>query len=100
MEEAEHRPDNPYTEIEGYTARDASGVEVGKVEETVYDAPSGVLKYVSIDGRAVPADRLDVNPEDESVRLPYDRSLLDSAPALQEPSGEFEDTLRRHYGEG
>ena len=40
MMENDHRPDNPYTQMEGYQVSDASGEAVGKVEYTVYDAPS------------------------------------------------------------
>ena len=47
MERANHRPDNPYTQLEGYRV-DASGEEVGEIEDTVYDAPSDVLKYVVV----------------------------------------------------
>ena len=100
VEEADDRSQNPYTALEGYRFLDASGAEVGEVEETVYDAVSDVLKYVSVNGRAVLADRIEVHPEGESVRAPYDRETIDSAPALREPSGEFDRALRAHYGEG
>jgi sporulation protein YlmC with PRC-barrel domain len=43
MEEVNHRSDNPYTQMEGYQVLDASGKEVGAIEDTVYDAPSDVL---------------------------------------------------------
>jgi sporulation protein YlmC with PRC-barrel domain len=99
MEEANHRADNPYTAMEGYKLQDASGAEVGKVEETVYDAPSDVLKYVVANGRAIPADRIEVDAENERVRVPYQREVIDSAPAPEDPSGEFDRALRAHYGE-
>jgi hypothetical protein len=99
MEEADHRADNPYTAMEGYKLQDASGAEVGKIEETVYDAPSDVLKYVVANGRAIPADRIEVDAENERVRVPYQREVIDSAPVPEDPSGEFDRALRAHYGE-
>src|ERR671910_541785 len=54
-ERTNHRPDNPYTYLEGYRVNDASGEEVGEIEDTVYDAPSDVLKYVVVRGRPIPA---------------------------------------------
>ncbi len=99
MEEADHRSQNPYTELEGYALVDASGAEVGKVEETVYDAVGGVLKYLSVNGRAVLADRIEVDPKAERIRVPYRKEAVESAPALEDPSGEFDRTLRSHYEE-
>lgn len=99
VEEADDRSQNPYTALEGYRFLDASGAEIGKVEETVYDAVSDVLKYLSVNGRAVLADRIEVDPEAESVRAPYDKATVNSAPALQETSGEFDRALRAHYEE-
>ena len=99
MEEAEHRTDNPYTAIEGYELQDASGVKVGKVEETVYDAPSDVLKYIIANGHAILADRIEVDVENESVRVPYAREVIESAPVPEDPSGSFDRMLRAHYGE-
>ena len=99
MQEADHRSQNPYTALEGYTVFDASGAEVGEIDETVYDATSAVLKYVSVDGHTVPADRIEVDPKAESVRAPYDRQTIRGAPALRDPSGEFDRSLRAHYGE-
>ncbi len=99
MEEADHRAENPYTEMEGYTVYDASGEEIGEVQETVYDAPSDVLKYVVVDGRPIPADSIDVDAGEESVFLPYDRGTVESAPRMQELSGAFDAALREHYGD-
>ena len=99
MEEADHRADNPYTAMEGYELQDASGNKVGRIEETIYDAPSDVLKYVVATGRAIPADRIEVDAENESVRVPYDREAIESAPVPEDPSGEFDRMLRAHYGE-
>jgi sporulation protein YlmC with PRC-barrel domain len=99
MEEADHRADNPYTAMEGYELQDASGAEVGRIEETVYDAPSDVLKYVIANGRAIPADRIEVDAENERVRVPYEREVIESAPVPEDPSGEFDRALRAHYGE-
>jgi sporulation protein YlmC with PRC-barrel domain len=99
MEEADYRADNPYTVMEGYELQDASGVRVGKVEETVYDAPSDVLKYIIANGHAIPADRIEADAQNESVRVPYDREIIESAPAPEDPSGEFDRALRAHYGE-
>lgn len=90
---------NPYTIMEGYKLEDISGVEVGEIEETVYDAPSDVLKYVIVNGRPIPADRIEVDVEEERVRVPYGREAIESAPALEVPSGEFDHTLRAHYEE-
>jgi sporulation protein YlmC with PRC-barrel domain len=91
--------DNVYTELEGYTVYDASRREIGKLEHTVYDAPSDVLKYVVVDGHAVPAERIEVSVDEESVFLPYDAGLVESAPELRETSGAFDEKLHRHYGE-
>lgn len=93
------RDQNPYTAMEGYTLQDALGVVIGKIEETVYDAVSDVLKYVAVNRRAIPADRIEVDAENRRVRVPYERKTIESAPALQEPSGEFDKALRTHYGE-
>lgn len=90
---------NPYTIMEGYKLEDVSGVEVGEIEETVYDAPSDVLKYVIVNGRPIPADRIEVDVEEERVRVPYGRESIESAPTLEDPSGEFDHTLRAHYDE-
>ena len=99
MDEANNRSQNPYTALEGYIVLDDAGNEVGEVEETVYDAASDVLKYLSVNGHAVPADRIEVDPDAEVVRVPYDGETVGSAPALQETSGEFDRALRAHYGE-
>jgi sporulation protein YlmC with PRC-barrel domain len=97
VEEADHRADNPYTAMEGYTVYDASGTEVGEIEGTVYDAPSNVLKYVVVDGRPVPAEGIDVDGAGQRVSLPYDRETIESAPELEEPSGAFDEVVREHY---
>lgn len=99
MEEADHRPQNPYTTLEGYELQDASGERVGEIEETVYDAPSDVLKYVVADGHPVPADRIEVDAENGRVRVPYERETIESAPALERTSGEFDRALHAHYEE-
>jgi len=93
------RDKNPYTTMEGYELEDVSGVRVGEVEETVYDAVSDVLKYIVVNGRTIPADRIEVDAEEGRVRAPYERETIESAPALQGPSGEFDRALRAHYGE-
>ena len=97
MEEADHRADNPYTAMEGYTVFDTSGTEIGEIEGTVYDAPSDVLKYVVVDGRPIPAEAIDVDAAAESVSIPYSRETVDSAPEMEEPSGAFDEALREHY---
>ena len=99
MEEADHRADNPYTAMEGYELQDASDNKVGRIEETIYDAPSDVLKYVVANGRAIPADRIEVDAENERVRVPYTREVIESAPVPEDPSGEFDRALRAHYKE-
>ena len=100
VEDVEDTSDqNPYRIMEGYELEDASGAGIGEIEETVYDAVSGVLKYVVVEGHTVPADRIEVNPEEERVRVPYDRETIGSAPALEETSGEFDRRLRAHYEE-
>ncbi len=93
------RNQNPYTIMEGYEVQDASGTRIGEIEETVYDAVSGVFKYIVAKGRAIPADRIEVDAENGHVRVPYDRETIESAPALEDPSGEFDRALRAHYGE-
>jgi hypothetical protein len=90
---------NPYTIMEGYELEDASGKVIAEIEETVYDAVGDVLKYVVVNGHTVPADRIEVDPEEERVRAPYDRETIESAPALEGLSGEFDRRLRAHYEE-
>ena len=97
MERANDRSDNPYTFMEGYKVIDAAGEEVGEVEETVYDAPSDVLKYIVVDGRPVPAESVDVNVGEQRVSLPYDRETVESAPEMEVPSGAFDEAVRKHY---
>jgi sporulation protein YlmC with PRC-barrel domain len=97
VEDADHRAENPYTEMEGYTVYDASGEEIGEVERTVYDAPSDVLKYVVVDGRPVPAESIAVDAGEESVSLPYDREIVESAPEMEELSGAFDAAVHEHY---
>ena len=92
-------PDNPYAFLEGYKAYDADDNEVGEVEQTVYDAPADVLKYVILSGRPVPADRMRVNAPENSVSLPYAAETIETAPKLKEFSGEFDEALREHYGD-
>ena len=98
-EVGDDRDQNPYTTMEGYELEDASGMRVGEVEETVYDAVSDVLKYVVVNGHTVPADRIEVYVEERRVRAPYDRETIESAPTLENPSGEFDRALRAHYEE-
>jgi sporulation protein YlmC with PRC-barrel domain len=97
MEEANHRPDNPYTQMEGYRVLDASGEEVGEIEDTVYDAPSDVLKYVIVRGRPIPAERIEVDAAEQRASVPYDSTTIESAPQMEEPSGAFDDAVREHY---
>ena len=97
MERANHRSDNPYTYLEGYQVLDTSGEEIGEIEETVYDAPSDVLKYVIVRGRPVPADRIEVDVAEQRASFPYDSTTIGSAPKMEEPSGAFDDAVREHY---
>jgi sporulation protein YlmC with PRC-barrel domain len=98
VEERDNRADNPYTAMEGYTVYDASGAEIGEVESTVYDAPSDVLKYVVVDGRPIPAEAVDVNPDEQSVSIPFDGETVESAPEMEDTSGAFDGAVREHYG--
>jgi sporulation protein YlmC with PRC-barrel domain len=93
----DRRDENPYTAMEGYELQDASSTKVGEIEETVYDAVSGVLKYVIAEGHTIPADGIEVDAENGRVRVPYEREAIESAPAPQDPSGEFDRALRAHY---
>ena len=97
MENANDRSDNPYTQLEGYRVYDAHGEEVGRIDDTVYDAPSDVLKYVVVGGRAVPADRIEVHVEDQHVSVPYSAATVESAPRMEETSGAFDDIVHEHY---
>jgi sporulation protein YlmC with PRC-barrel domain len=97
VERANHRPDNPYTHLEGYRVNDPSGEEVGEIENTVYDAPSGVLKYVVVRGRPIPAERLVVDAADQRVSVPYDARTIESAPQMEESSGAFDEAIHEHY---
>jgi sporulation protein YlmC with PRC-barrel domain len=98
MENANDRSDNPYTYLEGYKVSDASGEDVGVIEDTIYDAPSNVLKYVVVRGRAVPADRIEVHADDQHVSVPYSAATVESAPGIEETSGAFDEAVRKHYG--
>ena len=82
MEEKDHRADNPYTTMEGYE---------------VYDAPSDVLKYVVVNGRAVLADGIEVDADAQRVSIPYGAAAVESAPRMEDPSGAFDDAVREHY---
>ena len=93
MDEADHRADNPYTALEGYEVRDASGEVVGEIEDTVYDAPSDVV----VDGRPIPAEMIDVDADAQRVSVPRDRETIQTAPKMEDPSGEFDAVVRRHY---
>lgn len=90
---------NPYTAMEGYELQDASGAIIGKVDGTVYDAPSDVLKYIIADGHTILADGIEVDVENGRVRVPYSREAIESAPAPEDPTGEFDSALRAHYEE-
>lgn len=98
MDSEDHRANNPFTQMEGYEVLDASGARVGRVEDTVYDAVSDVLKYVVVNGRTVLADKVSVDAETERVSVPYDATTLESAPEIEDPSGAFDDAVREHYG--
>ena len=93
----DHSADNPYTELEGYKVFDASHKEAGEVEGTVYDAPSDVLKYVVVDGRSIPAELLEVDAGNRSILTPYDRETIETAPEMQEMSGEFDEAVHEHF---
>ena len=98
MERANHGRDNPYTQLEGYKVHDASGEEVGEIEDTVYDAPSDVLKYVVVRARPIPAERIEVHVEEQTISVPYEAATIESAPEMKETSGAFDDAVREHYG--
>ena len=97
MERANDRSDNPYTYMEGYKIIDAAGEEVGKIEETVYDAPSDVLKYVLVMGRPIPAERIEVDADDRHVSVPYAAVTIESAPVMEDLSGAFDEAVHEHY---
>jgi sporulation protein YlmC with PRC-barrel domain len=97
MERANDRPDNPYTQLEGYRVIDASGEEVGEIQDTVYDAPSDVLKYVVVRRRPIPAERIEVDAGDQRVSVPYDARTIESAPRMTELSGAFDEAVHEHY---
>lgn len=92
-------PDNPYTYLEGYRLYDTGGTEVGEVEQTIYDAPADVLKYLVVGGHPVPADSVRIDAEQERAYVPYDKKDIETAPELQEFSGEFDRSLHEHYEE-
>lgn len=98
MDSEDYRANNPFTQMEGYEVLDASGARVGRVEDTVYDAVSDVLKYVIVNVRTVLADKVSVDAETERVSVPYDATTLESAPEIEDPSGAFDDDAREHYG--
>ena len=97
IERVNDRSDNPYTYMEGYKVIDAAGEEVGEIEETVYDAPSDVLKYVVVMGRPIPAERIEVDAAGQRASVPYDATAIESAPRMKEPSGAFDESVHEHY---
>lgn len=97
MDYADNGADNPYTEMEGYAVYDPSGAEIGRIERTVYDAPSDVLKYVIVDGRPIPAEDVRVDPDEQRISIPYDRETVESAPEMEELSGAFDRAVHEHY---
>ncbi len=99
MDNEDHRANNPFTLMEGYEVLDASGARVGRVEDTVYDAVSDVLKYIVVAGRPIPTDSVDVDAEAERVSVPYDAATVETAPEIEDPSGAFDAAVREHYGE-
>ena len=99
MDSEDHRASNPFTQMEGYTVLDASGAEVGRVQDTVYDAVSNVLKYIVVAGRPIPADNVEVDAEAERVTVPHERSTIETAPEMQDLSGAFDAAVREHYDE-
>ena len=98
MDEADNGADNPYAAMEGYTVYDASGTAIGKVESTVYDAPSDVLKYVVVAGCPIPAEATKVDPDGQSVSVPFDRRTIESAPRMETFSGAFDEAVHEHFG--
>jgi hypothetical protein len=84
--------------MEGYTVYDASGAPIGEVGSTVYDAPSDVLKYIVVGGHPVPAEAIEVDPDARSVRVPFGRKAIESAPRMAGFSGAFDGAVREHYG--
>jgi hypothetical protein len=84
----------PYTALEGYELQDASGAPFGKVDRTVYDAPSDVLKYIISGKHTILADRIEVDVEHERVKAPYSREVIETAPGPEDPTGEFDSALR------
>jgi sporulation protein YlmC with PRC-barrel domain len=83
--------------MEGYRLLAASGEEVGEIEDTVYDAPSDVLKYVVVRKRPIPAERIEVDVAEQRASVPYDSTTIESAPRMEEPSGAFDEAVREHY---
>lgn len=90
---------NPYTQMKGYRVFDTAGEQIGRIEDTVYDEASDVLKYVIVDGRPVPAEEITVDAREERVTIPFDAATVNSAPRLERFSGAFDDAVREHYGE-
>ena len=97
MDSEDHRASNPFTALEGYEVLDASGDGVGRVEDTVYDAVSNVLKYIVVAGRPIPADTVGVDAEAGRVTVPHERTTIETAPEMQNLSGAFDAAVREHY---
>jgi hypothetical protein len=47
-----------------------------------------------VNGHAVPASEIAVTAEEGCVRVAYEGEIIESAPILEDPSGEFDQTLR------
>jgi len=97
MESANDRSDNPYTEMEGYRVLDSAGDDVGEIEDTVYDAPSDVLKYIVVRGRPIPAEGIEVDAAGQRARVPYDSETIESGPRMEHFSGAFDEAVHEHY---
>jgi hypothetical protein len=39
-----------------------------------------------------------VNPDEQSVSVPFDGETVESAPEMEDPSGTFDGAVREHYG--
>jgi hypothetical protein len=51
-----------------------------------------------VDGRPIPAEAIEVDPDARSVFVPFDAETIESAPKMGEISGAFDAAVHEHFG--
>ena len=90
----------------GRTVLDRNGDKIGKVEEVYVDEVTEAPEWALVEGGLLSKKRhlvplRDASPVGEDVRVPFDKSRVEAAPAVDpepELSQEDEERLYHHYG--